>query len=67
MNRDFGDAAGIQAVMIVLFTIGVLVDALVFGTLERKVRRRYGLIGTNPCRDLTGRHTLCASPAPPRS
>ena len=44
VNRDNADAAGVQAVMIVLFTIGVLVDALVFSNLERKVRRRYGLI-----------------------
>ncbi|MFN8026030.1 MAG: ABC transporter permease [Acidimicrobiia bacterium] len=43
-NRDLADAAGVQAVMIVLFTIGVLVDALVFGTAERQIRRRYGLI-----------------------
>lgn len=43
-NRDLADAAGVQAVMIVLFVIGVLVDALVFGTAERRIRRRYGLI-----------------------
>jgi len=43
-NRDLADAAGVQAVMIVLFVIGVLVDALVFGTAERKIRQRYGLI-----------------------
>ena len=28
----------------VLFTIGVLMDALVFSNIERKVRKRYGLI-----------------------
>jgi NitT/TauT family transport system permease protein len=43
-NQEIIDPAGIQAVMIVLFTIGVLVDALVFGVAERKIRRRYGLI-----------------------
>ena len=43
-NRDVADAAGVQAVMIVLFTIGVLVDALVFGYAERKIRKRYGLV-----------------------
>jgi NitT/TauT family transport system permease protein len=43
-NRDIGDMAGIQAVMIVLFTIGVLVDVVVFGYAERKIRRRYGLV-----------------------
>jgi NitT/TauT family transport system permease protein len=44
INRDNADAAGVQAVMIVLFTIGVLVDVLVFSNLERKVRKRYGLV-----------------------
>ncbi len=43
-NQEIIDPAGIQAVMIVLFTIGVLMDALVFGVIERKVRKRYGLI-----------------------
>ncbi len=44
VNRDNADAAGVQAVMIVLFTIGVLMDVVVFSALERKIRRRYGLI-----------------------
>jgi len=44
INRDNADAAGVQAVMIVLFTIGVLVDVLVFSNLERRVRKRYGLV-----------------------
>jgi NitT/TauT family transport system permease protein len=44
INRDNADAAGVQAVMIVLFTIGVLVDVLVFSNLERRIRRRYGLV-----------------------
>jgi NitT/TauT family transport system permease protein len=43
-NQEVIDAAGIQAVMIVLFTIGVLMDALVFSNLERKIRKRYGLV-----------------------
>lgn len=43
-SRDNADAAGVQAAMLVLFTIGVLMDALVFSNLERRVRRRYGLV-----------------------
>jgi NitT/TauT family transport system permease protein len=43
-NQEVIDPAGIQAVMIVLFTIGVLMDALVFSAAERKIRKRYGLI-----------------------
>ena len=43
-NRDNADAAGVQAVMIVLFTIGVLVDVLVFGFAGRKIRKRSDLV-----------------------
>ncbi|HSO94607.1 MAG TPA: ABC transporter permease [Acidimicrobiia bacterium] len=38
------DAAGLIAVMIVILVIGVLVDELLFGTAERAIRRRYGLV-----------------------
>jgi NitT/TauT family transport system permease protein len=38
------DSAGLIAVMIVILVIGVLVDELLFGTVERAIRRRYGLI-----------------------
>jgi hypothetical protein len=31
-------------VMIVIFVIGVVMDACVFGVADRAVRRRYGLI-----------------------
>jgi NitT/TauT family transport system permease protein len=44
INRDNADAAGVQAVMIVLFTIGVLIDALLFSNAERTIRKRYGLV-----------------------
>jgi NitT/TauT family transport system permease protein len=43
-NRQLGDSAGVIAVMIVILVIGILVDALLFGTAERKIRRRYGLV-----------------------
>jgi len=43
-NQEVIDAAGIQAVMIVLFTIGVLMDVLVFSNLEKRIRKRYGLV-----------------------
>lgn len=42
-NRTFGDSAGLLAVMIVILVVGILADALVFGQLERRVRRRFGL------------------------
>ena len=44
VNREFGDAAGIYAMMIVIFVIGVCMDAFIFGAADRWVRRRYGLI-----------------------
>ena len=43
-NRQLADSAGVIAVMIVILVIGILVDALLFGTAERKIRRRYGLV-----------------------
>jgi NitT/TauT family transport system permease protein len=45
-NRQLSDSAGVIAVMIVILIIGILVDALVFGTAERAIRRRYGLVDT---------------------
>jgi NitT/TauT family transport system permease protein len=38
------DYVGVFEAMIVILIIGVLVDALVFGTIDRAIRRRYGLI-----------------------
>jgi NitT/TauT family transport system permease protein len=43
-NRNLSDAAGLLAMMIVILIIGILVDSLVFGRLEREVRRRWGLL-----------------------
>ena len=44
VNRQFGDASGIYGMMIVIFVIGVCMDAFVFGAADRAVRRRYGLV-----------------------
>jgi len=38
------DYIGIFEAMIVILVIGILVDSLVFGTADRAIRRRYGLI-----------------------
>jgi NitT/TauT family transport system permease protein len=43
-NRQLADSPGVIAVMIVILIIGILVDALLFGTVERWIRRRYGLV-----------------------
>jgi len=43
-NRDFADYRAMYAVMVMIFIIGVVVDALIFGKAERWIRRRYGLL-----------------------
>ncbi len=42
--REFSQPTSLIAVMIVILVIGILVDELVFGTAERAIRRRYGLV-----------------------
>jgi NitT/TauT family transport system permease protein len=42
-EREFADYAGMMAIMLVILIIGILVDALCFGTVERRIRRRRGL------------------------
>ncbi len=44
--REQADAEGLLATMVVIFVIGVVADALIFGRLELVVRRRYGLVDT---------------------
>jgi NitT/TauT family transport system permease protein len=43
-ERAFADSDGVIAVMMVIFVIGVIVDAVFFAKIERAVRRRYGLL-----------------------
>lgn len=43
LAREFLDAEGLIAGMIVILVIGIVVDALVFGALTRTIRRRWGL------------------------
>jgi sulfonate transport system permease protein len=42
--REFSDAAGLVASMIVVLVVGIVVDSFVFGPLERGVRERRGLV-----------------------
>jgi len=44
LNRELADAPGLIATMIVILVIGIAVDALVFGTLDRAIRHRWGLL-----------------------
>lgn len=42
--REFSDAEGLLAMMIVVLVLGIVVDALIFGRLEQMIRRRWGLL-----------------------
>lgn len=42
MGRELSDMARVLSVMVVIITLGLLTDALIFGSLERVVRRRWG-------------------------
>jgi len=44
LQRDIVDAEGLLGTMIVVLTIGILVDQLLFGTVERSIRARRGLV-----------------------
>lgn len=43
-NRNVSKSEGMLGSMIIIFVIGVLVDALVFTQLDKAIRKRYGLI-----------------------
>jgi len=43
-NREVADAEGLIAIMLVILFIGILLDSLVFGAIERNIRRRRGLL-----------------------
>ncbi len=42
-GRDLNDASQVIAVMLVIIAIGVAIDTLIFSTLERTLRERWGL------------------------
>ena len=42
-SRAVNDAEGVIAAMLLILAIGIVVDAVLFATAERNVRRRYGL------------------------
>jgi sulfonate transport system permease protein len=43
LQRDLSDAEGLMATMLVVLAIGILVDIVLFGTLDRTIRNRRGL------------------------
>ena len=46
LARDLLDAPQLIAIMLVILVIGILVDALIFSSLERSIRARRGLLET---------------------
>ena len=44
LNRELADSSGLIATMIVILVIGIAVDSLLFATLDRAIRRRWGLL-----------------------
>ena len=42
--RDLADYDGLLATMLVILIIGIAVDSLLFGTIDRVIRRRWGLM-----------------------
>ncbi len=44
VNRELSDAQGLLAVMIVILVIGIVLDSVVFGTLDRRIRAKRGLL-----------------------
>jgi NitT/TauT family transport system permease protein len=44
--RDFADAEQLLAIIVVIFVIGVVIDSM-FSSLDRVIRRRWGLLGAD--------------------
>jgi NitT/TauT family transport system permease protein len=44
MGRELNDMNQVIAVMVVIIVIGVVIDRLVFGKIENKIRERWGLV-----------------------
>jgi sulfonate transport system permease protein len=42
--RNLNDADGLMAIMILILAVGIAIDTLLFGTLDRVIRRRWGLL-----------------------
>ena len=44
INRELVDSEGLLAIMLVILAIGIILDSLVFGTLDRRIREKRGLL-----------------------
>jgi len=43
-SRELSDYPRMMAIMVVILVLGIVVDAAVFGTVERRIKRRWGLL-----------------------
>ena len=46
-SRQLSDSPTLIAYMLVILTIGIVLDALVFGAAERRIQKRWGLLGAD--------------------
>jgi NitT/TauT family transport system permease protein len=44
VNRELADSEGLLAIMVVILVIGIVLDSVVFGTVERRIREKRGLL-----------------------
>jgi NitT/TauT family transport system permease protein len=61
--RELSDAVGLLATMVVILVIGIVVDGVVFGRIERAVLRRRGLLIEHQPAPRQGRRPKVASAA----
>ena len=45
VNRELSDADGLIAIMVIILVIGIVLDSLVFGQIEHRIRVKRGLVG----------------------
>jgi len=43
MGRELNDASQVLGIMLVTIVVGLLLDRFVFGAVEKRIRRRWGL------------------------
>jgi NitT/TauT family transport system permease protein len=46
-GRDFNDAAGVLAVMVLIIAVGVTVNQLIFAPIERRIAERWGYVSAS--------------------
>jgi len=44
VNRELADSQGLLSMMVVILAIGIIIDSLLFGTVERRIREKRGLL-----------------------